>query len=596
MALARWQATIVDEAGNIQDGAMVTVRQETSGTPLASLFSDRDGLVPTGNPVTADADGYAFFHVVGGAYQITATKGSFTRTWRYVALGTMAEQDSDTPSLGNLGVSGFIDLSEIAAPANPDANVARLYAFDDGGATRLGIKDAAGIVASIGSGQLALPSANASIELGSGTANTPFIDFHSSANVVDYDTRLIASGGDATLGGGTLTAVGTFGITPRADSLKLGLSVAQTGSGSTGGGAFRYNYINVSEDDADGGSGASKIDALQIDHIYGGSSMRGGRHGLEVFSILNFPSHVSNPDRNYVGGAFTGLANSHDGGGSGTEQGAFFGINAQAAAFTGATFLLNLTGGEFNTAVHSGASVKFKTLIQLAGRDDDVVQGSTVDAMLALTNQTTAVKWEDGILITGQFGSFPIDTSGSILRATAGTVTKGIDLSALTISGNAFASPNFTLAGTGNITMGAQLTTGAGISTGDASMEIGGSRTGDGNVYIDFHATSGSDYECRFLRLGGTNGAASFANKGTGDFSFTQEGAGALSFKTSNAERLRIASGGVMQFAAPSFAANGAGTVTISNLRPAGAATATITRWLTFNDENGVDSYIPVWQ
>jgi hypothetical protein len=61
-------------------------------------------------------------------------------------------------------------------------------------------------------------------------------------------------------------------------------------------------------------------------------------------------------------------------------------------------------------------------------------------------------------------------------------------------------------------------------------------------------------------------------------------------------ERLRIGADGQLQFAAASFAANGAGTVTISNLRPGGAATATITRWLTFKDEAGVDSYIPVWQ
>ncbi|HVQ43799.1 MAG TPA: glycosyl hydrolase family 28-related protein [Candidatus Saccharimonadia bacterium] len=93
MALARWQANIVDDAGNVQNGATVTVREETSGTPLASLFSDRAGVVPTGNPVSADSEGYAFFHVAGGAYQITATKGSFTRTWRYVGIGTMSESD-----------------------------------------------------------------------------------------------------------------------------------------------------------------------------------------------------------------------------------------------------------------------------------------------------------------------------------------------------------------------------------------------------------------------------------------------------------------------------------------------------------------------
>lgn len=95
MALSRWQATIVDDAGNIQPAASVTVRREVIGSPLANLFEDRDGLVPTGNPITADGEGYAFFHVAGGAYRITASKGGFTREWRYVALGTAAESDED---------------------------------------------------------------------------------------------------------------------------------------------------------------------------------------------------------------------------------------------------------------------------------------------------------------------------------------------------------------------------------------------------------------------------------------------------------------------------------------------------------------------
>lgn len=48
--------------------------------------------------------------------------------------------------------SGFIDLLEIVAPASPSSNVCRVYAFDDGGVTKLGIKDAAGLVTAIGAG------------------------------------------------------------------------------------------------------------------------------------------------------------------------------------------------------------------------------------------------------------------------------------------------------------------------------------------------------------------------------------------------------------------------------------------------------------
>jgi hypothetical protein len=79
------------------------------------------------------------------------------------------------------------------------------------------------------------------------------------------------------------------------------------------------------------------------------------------------------------------------------------------------------------------------------------------------------------------------------------------------------------------------------------------------------------------------------------------DNSGDLAFLTVNAgsssEKLRILKTGELKFGvAAAFEPNGAGTVTISNLRPANAATATITRWLKFFDEAGIDSYIPVWQ
>lgn len=57
-----------------------------------------------------------------------------------------------------------------------------------------------------------------SMEIGaSGSSNTPFIDFHSSASANDYDTRIIASGGTASSGQGTLTlTTGTLAITANA--------------------------------------------------------------------------------------------------------------------------------------------------------------------------------------------------------------------------------------------------------------------------------------------------------------------------------------------------------------------------------------------
>jgi hypothetical protein len=73
----------------------VEVRNEADNS-LASLFSDRAGIVPLSNPFDVDAEGFAQFFVIGGAYKITAIQGSFTRPWRYVAIGRSAEFDTVT--------------------------------------------------------------------------------------------------------------------------------------------------------------------------------------------------------------------------------------------------------------------------------------------------------------------------------------------------------------------------------------------------------------------------------------------------------------------------------------------------------------------
>jgi hypothetical protein len=117
MALARYQFTVTDGNGDVQSGATVTVRREIPGAPLVPLFSDRAGTTSLGNPILSDSDGFVFFHCVGGAYQITATKGAFSRTWRYVAIGTAAERDISIVGAG--GITFPLTFSTMTADADP---------------------------------------------------------------------------------------------------------------------------------------------------------------------------------------------------------------------------------------------------------------------------------------------------------------------------------------------------------------------------------------------------------------------------------------------------------------------------------------------
>lgn len=126
MTLARWQATVVDESGNIQVGASIEVRLETAGSLLAPLYSDRAGATPLANPFTADSEGFAAFHVAGGAYRITATLGAFSRVWRYVGIGTAAEYDStDITALVQNVDAGYALTFESETVVPPSAGAIR---------------------------------------------------------------------------------------------------------------------------------------------------------------------------------------------------------------------------------------------------------------------------------------------------------------------------------------------------------------------------------------------------------------------------------------------------------------------------------------
>lgn len=111
MPLARFHgvATAVGDDGEsvvIAPYASVAVRREDTGA-LASLFSDRDGLVATANPITADEFGRFAFHVAGlvGGYRITVTEAGSPGTeyvFRYVPMGSLAELDNPLTTTGDL--------------------------------------------------------------------------------------------------------------------------------------------------------------------------------------------------------------------------------------------------------------------------------------------------------------------------------------------------------------------------------------------------------------------------------------------------------------------------------------------------------------
>jgi len=124
MALARHEFTVTDEHGNIVTDAQVEVRLEVPGQPLASVFADRDGETPLGNPFTVDPDtAVAAFHVAGGAYRIRAFKTGFERIERYVGIGTASETDA---GLLAVAVPATWLFDDATADADPGEGTFRL--------------------------------------------------------------------------------------------------------------------------------------------------------------------------------------------------------------------------------------------------------------------------------------------------------------------------------------------------------------------------------------------------------------------------------------------------------------------------------------
>ncbi|WP_061026279.1 hypothetical protein [Bradyrhizobium sp. CCH5-F6] len=138
MTMARYDLTATDTQGNVISGASVEVRSEIPGQPLASLYSDRDGTTPTGNPLTTDSNGDVGFYCIGGYYKIEVTSGIYSKTRRYVGIGLAQGSDIIVSGRSEREVTAAGDVTV----TNDDADVI-LINKTVGAATAVSIPDPA---------------------------------------------------------------------------------------------------------------------------------------------------------------------------------------------------------------------------------------------------------------------------------------------------------------------------------------------------------------------------------------------------------------------------------------------------------------------
>lgn len=125
--LARFERDFTDDAGNLLTGN-VTVAVVREGAGPVAVYSDRDGAVSLGSTWAQDGGAVAF-HAAGGAYRITVTQGAFSRSLRYVAIGTNAERDFDTVALNGVMQLVYNDEADSTEHASSTAESAALKSY-----------------------------------------------------------------------------------------------------------------------------------------------------------------------------------------------------------------------------------------------------------------------------------------------------------------------------------------------------------------------------------------------------------------------------------------------------------------------------------
>ena len=250
---------------------------------------------------------------------------------------------------------------------------------------------------------------------------------------------------------GSVNVGNTLNVTVPANTTNQGLNILQTIAGN---GTLAANEIYVNGDTGNNGTAGSN-QALQIQHVFGGSAMTGGRNSLEVTGYLIAPSSTSNTLHDYVASRTWMNALSGDNGTSGTPQGGIWGGNDSALAQTGATFLLGVVGREINWGVMTGASAAINTGLSLVPSQLNSTHGTQIDASINFGGSPGGMTPNFLMFLTDAHGAAPVSSATTILGTdgNAHTIATGIDLSSYTITGNFLKSNGFAVNGSGIGTM-----------------------------------------------------------------------------------------------------------------------------------------------
>ncbi|WP_457797645.1 hypothetical protein [Methylocystis sp. S23] len=275
-------------------------------------------------------------------------------------------------------------------------------------------------------------SPNSTIGIYLGGQWYPILDVSTTGAVDVWRKTLSGSGQNAT----------ATGFSPANQSLYLQGSL-------TGNGLGPYALIAPTDTATNTTSGAF-INGLWVSHVIGAGAGEGSRNAFMPTLTIANPLPCTSGAHCFHSASFPQTyVSANLGGDSGTSKGDVYGNNGLAQLESGATYVNGVTGGEFDTSVQSGASVKYKSVVTVASVNSDAVKGSTYDAMMTfIRDNTTLTPWTLGIGFGRPDSTWPFDSSSTIIGTTApGTGSRvanyGVDLRDVAFSTCAFAADNF---------------------------------------------------------------------------------------------------------------------------------------------------------
>lgn len=224
--------------------------------------------------------------------------------------------------------------------------------------------------------------------------------------------------------------------------LTKGVDVAQTVTGSTGGN-YQANRFRITSDNAATAGGI--LANVLISDTFGGSTVDGGRQGLQIYNIMSTTTNAANSFPVYTAATLVMDVRANDNGTGITAKGDAITLNTSQISASGATFWNSMQSIQADVYTPAGISVKYRGGITVC-EEGSAVQGSTWDAAFGVSALGASVGFNTAFLIGNMRGAAPMATTATLIATTgSATVTKGIDFSSYTFTGNQYTGPQNTV-------------------------------------------------------------------------------------------------------------------------------------------------------